>query len=275
MSRMLFAPCILLLAMAQYVVAADAVDVRRGVPDDVFMVVYGKHNPERDFQRKYYEEVWKTVQETQIIDDVIKIVTSQMDADDVATAKNVIDELREAAKPIDLTALADAQEVVYAQSMQMVPMPTSQHLVIVRLTPEAAASTADGVRNLFTLVEKYTNGDIALTESKEGEADVYSIALPPQSPMQPAVAHVDDLFVFCTSKDLLEKSLQMLADGTGTSKFDDPRLKEALEKLPEMEDSLVFYDGKAQFAAMRGLGPFMQSMAAGDPNVERVAKILD
>ena len=41
-------------------------DVRRGVPDDVYLVVYGKHNPERDYQRKYYEEVWKTVQETQI-----------------------------------------------------------------------------------------------------------------------------------------------------------------------------------------------------------------
>ena len=53
------------------------VDVRRGVPDDVYLVVYGKHNPERDYQRKYYEEVWKTVQETKIIDRVIKIVTSR------------------------------------------------------------------------------------------------------------------------------------------------------------------------------------------------------
>lgn len=275
MRRMLFAPCILLLAMAQYVVAADAVDVRRGVPEDVYMIVYGKHNPERDFQRKYYEDVWKTVQETQIIDDVIKIVTSQMDADDVTAAKNVIDELREAAKPIDFKALANAEEVVYAQSMQMSPIPTSQHLVIVHVTPEAAASTAEGVRNLFTLVEKYTNGQIALTESKEGEASVYGLSLPPQSPMQPAVAQLGNLFVFCTSKDMLEKSLQMLADGKGTSKFDDPRLKEALAKLPEMEDSMVFFDGKALFTALRGLGSFMQTMAAGDPNVERVAKILD
>ena len=78
MRKVLFAPCILLLAVAQYAVAADtaqAVDVRRGVPDDVYLVVYGKHNPERDYQRKYYEEVWKTVQETQIIDRVVKIVT--------------------------------------------------------------------------------------------------------------------------------------------------------------------------------------------------------
>ena len=37
----------------------------------------------------------------------------------------MIEELREAAKPIDLEALFNAQEVVYAQLMQMSPMPTS------------------------------------------------------------------------------------------------------------------------------------------------------
>ena len=49
----------------------------------------------------------------------------------------------------------------------------------------------------------------------------------------------------------------------------------ALKQLPEMEDSLVFYDGKTQFAAMRGFGPFLQAVSGGDENVERVVKILD
>ncbi len=159
--------------------------------------------------------------------------------------------------------------------MQMSPMPTSQHLVIVRATPEVAASTAEGVKNLFALAEKYTDGQLAVVESKEGDANVYGIALPPQSPMQPAVAHVGEILVFCTSKDLLEKSLKMLAGGEGTSKFDDPRLAAALQHLPEAEDSLVFYDGKTQFAALRGLGPFLQSVSGGDENIDRVVKILD
>ena len=53
----------------------------------------------------------------------------------------------------------------------MSPMPTSQHLVIVRATPEVAASTAEGVKNLFALAEKYSNGQLAVVESKEGEAE--------------------------------------------------------------------------------------------------------
>jgi hypothetical protein len=278
MRKVLFAPCILLLAVAQYAVAAgttQAADVRRGVPDDVYLVVYGKHNPERDYQRKYYEEVWKTVQETQIIDRVIKIVSAQLEDKQVEQAKGVIDELREAAKPIDMEALSNAQEVVYAQLMQMSPMPTSQHLVIVRATPEVAASTAQGVKNLFAMAEKYSDGQLAVVESKEGDANVYGITLPPQSPMQPAVAHVGEILVFCTSKDLLEKSLKMLAGGEGACKFDDPRLATALQHLPEAEDSLVFYDGKTQFAALRGFGPFLQSVSGGDENIDRVVKILD
>ena len=77
MRKVLLAPCILLLVVAQHLAAADAaqtVDLRRGVPEDVFLAVHGKHNSERDFHRKYYDEVWKTVQETQIMDRLVKIV---------------------------------------------------------------------------------------------------------------------------------------------------------------------------------------------------------
>ena len=112
-------------------------------------------------------------------------------------------------------------------------------------------------------------------ESKEGDANVCGITLPEQSPFQPAVAHMGEILVVSTSKDLLEKSLKMLAGGAGASKFDDPRLATALQHLPEAEDGLVFYDGKSQFATLRGLGPFIQTIGGGDENVDRVVKILD
>ena len=121
MRRLLLAPWILLLSVAPCA-AAENVDVRRGVPDDVFLAVYSKHNPERDFQNKYCEEIWQTVEETQILDRVVKLVTSRMEDEQIAQAKGVIDELREAAKPISLQGLASAQEMVYAQLMRMSPV---------------------------------------------------------------------------------------------------------------------------------------------------------
>lgn len=275
MKRLLYVPLVMLLAVAQSVSAADTVDIRRGAPEDVFLVVYGKHNPERDFQQQYYEEVWKTVQETQIVDRIVKIVTSRMKDEDLDKAKAVVDELRGAVEPIDLKGLAAAQEIVYAQQMIMAPMPTSQHLVVARLTPEVAKSTVDGITNLFGLVEKYTDGQIPVVETKEGEVKIFTLGLPAPAPYQPTVAQLGEVFVFCTSQELLEKSLKMLTGGEGKSKFDDPRLAEALKQLPEAEDSVVFYDGKTQFETLRGLGSFIQSVGGGDPNVDRVVKILD
>ena len=278
MRRAFVAPCVLLLLAVQGVAvaqAAEALDLRRGVPDDVYLVVQGKHNPERDYQKQYYEEVWKTVQETQVLDRALKIITSRLEEEQLDQASGVIDELREATRPINFEALLNSQELIYAQQMVMAPMPTSQHLMLVRLTPEDAASTAQGVKNLFEIAKKYTNGELDVATSQVGDAALITLVLPPQSPMQPTIATLGDVFAFSSSKELLEKSLGMLTGTPGQSKFDDPRLVAALKKLPEAEDSLVFYDGRTQFKTMRELGTFISQMGGGDPNVERVVKFID
>ena len=252
------------------------VDVRRGVPDDVYLVVYSRQNPERAGQYRHYAEVWKTIWETQIIDRLFEVVTAGMAAERREQAQGVMTRLRKAVKPIDFAALMDAKEVIYARSVQMSPVPFFHHLILVRATPEVIASTAAGMKNLFGVAEDYTDGKFAeLVESTEGEANVCGIALPAHLPLQPAVAQMGDLLVFSSSKDMLRKSLAMLVSGTGASKFDDPRLAAALRQLPEMEDHLVFYDGKARLAALRGFGPFLQAVSDGDENVERFVKILD
>ncbi len=285
MKRVMMAPCILLLLVAQHAAvasAADALDLRRGVPDDVYLVIRATHNPERDYQKQYYEEVWKTVQETQILDRALKIITSRLEEDQLSQASSVIDELREATKPIDIEALSNCQELIYAQQMLMTSfgpqaptMPLSQHLALLRLTPEVAASTAEGIQNLFKMAEKYSGGQVTVQTSNVGDAVLTTLVLPPQSPMQPTIATIGDVFIFCSSKTLLEKSLGMMTSTQGKSKFDDPRLIAALKKLPAPEDSLVFYDGKTQFATLQKIGPAIAQIGGGDPNVEQVVKIID
>jgi len=39
---------------------AQALDLRRAVPEDAYLVIHGRHNPERDYQRRYWREVWET-----------------------------------------------------------------------------------------------------------------------------------------------------------------------------------------------------------------------
>ena len=98
MNRVFVASSVLLLIAAQCIAtahAAEKLDLRRGVPSDAFLVVQMMHNPERDYQKKYYDEVWKTFQDAELIERVLKIITSRMEEDQLAQAGGIMDELRE------------------------------------------------------------------------------------------------------------------------------------------------------------------------------------
>jgi hypothetical protein len=285
MKRFIVVPCLALLVLVQQFASAaetGELDIRRAVPDNVYLLVYGKHNPERDFQAQYYEDVWQTVQETEIIQDVVNLVTKSLSDEDVEKASAVIDEIRGAAEPIDIKALADCQEIIYSQrfviaaDQQQPSVPTADHLVLLRLTPEVAASTAEGIVNLLKLAEKYSQGDLPVQTSEENGATITTLMTPPPLPMQPTVAVIGDVLLISSSRDMADVSLAMLLGQDETaSKFDDPRLKEALSKLPEPEDSLVFYDGRTQFDNMGRLGSMIRQMAGGDPEAAKVAGLID
>jgi len=267
--------CAVPMLLGHLAVAAEespSLDLRRAAPAEAFMAVYGKHNPERDYQKEYYQEVWNKVQETGIIEQAVKIVTDRVPQDDLEKAKSILGKLAEAAAPIDGKAILNADEFVYAQVMQV---PSSQHLVVVRLTPEAAAGCEEGIKNLMGLVEEYSDGQVAVETAEEGDAVLTTLGVPPGVPFRPTMARLDDVLLLSTSAQLARASLKMLSGGEGECKFDDPRLQEALSRLPEPEDSLVFYDAKRQFNELRELGAFVREKGAGDPNADRAAKFVE
>ena len=254
-------------------------DLRRAAPADAYLVVYGKHNPERDFQRQYYQQVWKTIEDTKIVPRAVRIVTSRLSADQTEKAKAVLEEIKQAAAPIRFEALAHAEEVIYAQQLQVLSgqakTVVTQHLVAIRLTPEGAAETQKGIKNLFGLVEKYSGGKVPVQSSTEADATIVTLAAPAQVPFRPTVVRVGDVLLASSSEQWARQSLAMLVRGAGTSKFDDPRLKEALSHLPPPEDGLVFFDARQLVAQMRGVGDFLRSVAGGNREAERVAGLLD
>ncbi|HUT89129.1 MAG TPA: hypothetical protein VMY37_06520 [Thermoguttaceae bacterium] len=267
--------CAVPMLLAHLAVAAEespSLDLRRAVPAEAFMAVYGKHNPERDYQKEYFQEVWNKVQETGIIEKAVKIVTDRVPQADLEKAKSILEELREAAAPIDGKAILNADELVYAQVMRV---PSSQHLVVVRLTPEAAAGAEEGIKNLMGLVEEFSDGLVTIETAEEGDAVLTTLAVPPGVPFRPTVARLDDVLLLSTCDQLARASLKMLTGGEGECKFDDPRLREALDRLPEPEDSLVFYDARQQFSELRKLGAFVREKGAGDPNADRAAKFVE
>lgn len=275
--------CVALLLCANGAVAAEpsrSVKLQRGVPADAFLAVHQRHNVERDFQRKYFEEVWSTVQETQIIERAVKIVTDRLEQEDLDKAQSVLDALREAAAPIDFKAMLQCEEAVRAQFMEFPSPgekrpPSGQHLVLMRLTPDQAAASEEGFRNLLGLAEKYSEGKLTVETAEEGEASIATLSTPPMVPIRPTVARLGGVLLLASNDKIARRSLAALVDEEGTSKFDDPRVKEALKRLPEPEDSLVIFDGKLLFNQLRGMGEFLRQAEPDNPNIGRVAGLVE
>ena len=230
MKKMLAGTSVAILLMAQALFAAEKLDLRKAVPEEAFLVVHATHNPERDYQKKHYEEIWKTVQDTKIIDRALNIITSRAPEQELAQVTAIVDELKQAAAPIDIKALSECEEFVYAQVMKA---PTSIHLWLMQVDPETAKSTEQGLKNLMLMAEKYAQGKIRVTEDTRGEASMTTMSIASMPlPMAPTVIRQDGLLILTTFDQLGLQSLDLLLDGQGKSKFDDPRLQEALSHLP-------------------------------------------
>ena len=250
---------------------AAAVELRQAVPADVYMAVDARHNPERDYQRAYVADIWKTVQDEKLVERISDIITNRVQEKDLDNAKSAFEELKTAVAPIDFKSLGEAKEIVFAQEMEG---PFNVHLVLARLTPEVAANCEQGVKNLFDLAVKHAGDKISITSEQVGTTTLTTLHSPPGTPYSPTIARVDDVLLFASSDNLARRSLAMLQGSGEPSKFADPRLAAALKQLPEPEDTLVFFDGRQLFSQFGNIGQFIRDKSNGDPKAERAATMM-
>ena len=248
---------------------AVEVDLRRIVPQEAHLAIHARHNPERDYQRPLFAEVWNQFKAERLDERFLEIFTSRMSTGDLADAEAVIDEFYAALEPVLEVSVWDAQESVVAQRMVLM---TNQSLVAMRLPPGNAAKIETAFKNLVAMAEQHSDGKIPTgSETVEG-IEITFLSLPPQVPLQPACARIEDVVLFSTSKTWLASAIRALDDETVVSKFDDPRLAEALEHLPAPEDMLTFFDGKLLFDNLRAMGGQIAQQPGLKDNTEALAQ---
>ncbi len=247
-------------------------DLREAAPPSAFLAVHARHNPERDYQRLHYEAVWKTVQDTRILERVLQLIQSRVGEADAKQFIAVRDAVRTALEPVEVDKLMKTTEVLYAQKMEF---PSSQQVFLARIPDGGAASLAEAVKNLMKLAEQASEGAITTESETVMGLTLVSMRLPAGVPLQPVAGAKDDLFVFSTSVELAKECLQLLGTPESVSKFDDSRYLEALKLLPPAEDSVVFFDGKALFDQLQGAGQFIDRVSNGDPNAARVSALIE
>ena len=264
---------VLALLIAPLVIADEAkFDIRNGIPADAYMAVYGRHNPEREYQREYEQRIWQTIQDERLPQQIFGIVIDCLATKEKETVTSISEELQTIFEPVDWSA--EVSEVAYGQVMEV---PQTHHLVLLRLPSDDIATTVEkAIREFGEMVERRSEGAVDAAVDDSETARIYSLSVTKMKefPFQPAFARLGDVLVFSTSANTVRASVGSLLGG-GESKFDEPRVQAALSKLPEPEDSLVIYDGRQQFDQLRGIGEFIREKAANDAKAVRFAGVFD
>lgn len=251
---------------------AAELDIKRLAPTDAYTIVHARKNPERAYQGEYLEEAWQTFRDEKIAERVWDIVVSRAPEEKIEKLKDAWSEMADALEPINWEAVGDSDEFLMASVMIG---PFGHTVMAFKLTEEDAKDFRQGVGNLFEVFQKWSDGKVTTEMADEADAQMTKLVLPKEVPYQPVAASVGDLFVVCTSPELLERCLAQLKDEDAETKFDDERLVAALKELPEPEDVLTFFDARQMFKSMRGLGDFIREQKPGDENAEKGAKVIE
>ena len=275
MNVLKFRSLVLVLLLAAMAVADEVkLDIRNGVPADAYMAAYGRHNPERDYERDYQKQVWQTIQNEKLPERIMALVMDLLPSKQQKATTSISEELQTIFEPVNWSAVANCPEAAYGQVMEV---PQTHHLVLLRLPSVADAATIESsIKKLNRLVERRSDGAVVAAVEKVDGVALYTLGVPKikDFPFQPAFARMGDVIVFSSSAKSARQSINSLLHG-GPSKFDDPRLQAALDKLPKPEDALMFYDGRQQFQQLRGIGQFIREKAPKDAKAVRFAGVFE
>ena len=250
---------------------AAEVDIKRLAPTDAHMVVYARHNPERDYQTQYLADAWRTFREEKIGERVWKIISSRAPQDKLSQVQDAWSQIEAAAQPINWQAVSQAQEFLMVSVMENA---VGHTLVVLRLPEADAAAFRQGTGNLFGLFEKWSDGKVTLETAESGDATLALLTMPDDRiPFRPAAASSGELVLLSTNRALLERCLAQMKASDAASKFDDPRLAEALEALPEAEDMVSFFDMRQMMVGMRSIGDMIRANPKG--NEEAAARATE
>ncbi len=250
-----------------------AADLRDAAPPEAYMAIWGTKNPERDYLKAHEQAVWDEVAKSKIFEKTLQVAQSHMSDGDATQFLAIRTTLQDALAPVQWDKVANASEVMYAQKMEG---PTSLHLVMVRIPDDGAESLRQGIENLFKLASDASQGKLPMVTEKVAGVELTYLQLPAEVPLtfQPAIGVKGDILIFTTSLSFAQAGLELLDNPSANSKFDDPRLVDALTRLPAPEDALFFFDGKQLMSQLHEIPQFITRMSNGEPDAARATGLM-
>lgn len=240
------------------------------IPDDVFLYIAERHNPERNFLDAYWRDVFEALTQSSVGDDLIGLFGSLAGFD--ATQAAEVERLRQRAAQlldgVDWRQLA-AKESVFAERFvpptQLTdgppPVMMPDMVWLLRGNSDGASRNYEGLVAILEAVAEETNkaaGKTALTVDRSTKfgakvASMNVLGMVPGAPPLPlSVALRDDVLIIGLHEQLVHDVLdQMQGDARKKSLKESPRLKAAFAMLPPAEDSMVYFDMQTLLKPMR------------------------
>ncbi|MFQ5430579.1 MAG: hypothetical protein ACE5E1_09750, partial [Phycisphaerae bacterium] len=241
----------------------------RAVPDDVFLAVSARTNPERAFLDAYWEDVLQAFRESGITSDIWDLITDQVPDEALDEFEATAERFSELCGKVSLSTICE-KEFVHAGRLRFGSGPVPYEGVFMgRSSAKAAAANYSALAAILKevrgLVEEQ-NGEGVLDLTEEENGGVKSVVLGPAGLPQVGIRlaqRKDVILVGFGGTGLVDDCLDLLKrGGKNKSLVGTARFKAAFAQLPAAEDSLFFFDIDRM---MRTIDTFVGMMSGPPP----------
>jgi len=246
--------------------AKDPFTLLRAVPDDVFLCVATRHNPERQFLSNYWDEVIGALKASGVGSDVMDMISPFLGDDQRMEIERLKERASQLIGMVNWEHLCGG-EFVFAERMVMpaeccsdISIGPPDMVWLVRGTEGSASQNYDGLvaimREIVGEINKAADKEVlAVDTAQRMGAKVATCAVPKaKPPVSFSVALFNDVVVVSKGDQILDEVLALLS-GTGSREplAVKPRFKQAFAKLPAAEDQMLFFDMQAMVHTFKGI----------------------
>jgi len=244
------------------------------LPNDVFLYVHERNNPEKDFLDLYWGEVLEALAQSGIHEDAIDLIgtiiglTGGDGTDELIRIKERFTQL---VAGVDWSGL-EGKESVFSErfvppahfSDKNPPVMMPQMVIILRGTSEGAEANFKGLAAILDAMVEEINNAVGrevvtvdrMTRKGAAVAQIDILKRLPGAPSLPiAVCQRDDLVLIGIRDGLIDDVLALL-DGSSEKKAlaDSPRFKAGFANLPPGENYFTFFDMQTMMKSLRATG---------------------
>ncbi len=271
--RVVFSLCVFGYLMPNITLGSTPPGLTKYVPSDVFLCIYGKTNPERQFIEDYWQEVCDAFEATGITNDLMALVSGFLSDGQSAEVERLKEKITQLIDDVDWHAMA-GKEVLFAERLpkpnisgSSINMGPPDLVWMFRGDASSAKKNFQGLSAIFRTAADEINSAVGNTVvaviEPEGFGDHIVTLAPASMPLDQAPASLslalrNDMIIMTLGTDILKETLDfMQGRNAAKSLANCPRYKMALQGLPEAEDSVTFFDMQTM------LKPIQQLVTAG------------